>query len=183
MCKLGAILFPYFTHLLRQCCICIGDIDPQIPCNLGQITCAHQIIPIKDRAQFQLGPHSYINVQVYSPFCYCKGLPNFNTLRRRQNGRHFPDDIFNCIFFNKKVWISIKIHWSLLPRVKLTIFQHWFRWWLGASQATSHFLNQWWLIYWCIYASLGLNEFKGTLLGSMYIQGHHRQNEIDEWDI
>ena len=24
---------------------------------------------------------------------------------------------------------------------------------------TSHYLNQWWLDYWCIYASLGLNEF------------------------
>ena len=49
-------------------------------------------------------------------------------------------------------------HWSLFPRFKLTIFKHWFRWWLGADQATSHYLNQWWLIYWCIYVSLGLNE-------------------------
>ena len=31
-----------------------------------------------------------------------------------------------------------------------TIFQHCFRWWLGADQATSHYLNQWWLVYWCI---------------------------------
>ena len=42
--------------------------------------------------------------------------------------------------------------------VQLTIFHHWFRWWLGAVQATSHCLNQWWLVYWRIYASLGLNE-------------------------
>ena len=27
-----------------------------------------------------------------------------------------------------------------------------------AGQATSHYLNQWWLVYWRIYASLGLNE-------------------------
>ena len=27
-----------------------------------------------------------------------------------------------------------------------------------ANQATSHYLNQWWLFYWRIYASLGLNE-------------------------
>ena len=32
-----------------------------------------------------------------------------NTLRPRQNGRHFPDDIFKCIFLNENVWISIKI--------------------------------------------------------------------------
>ena len=32
-----------------------------------------------------------------------------NTLRPKQNGRHFPDDIFKCIFLNKNVWNSIKI--------------------------------------------------------------------------
>ena len=52
----------------------------------------------------------------------------------------------------------LQFHWSLFPMVQLTIFQHWFRWWLGAVQATSHYLNQWWLVYRRIYASLGLNE-------------------------
>ena len=37
-----------------------------------------------------------------------KHLP-FNTLRPRQNGRHFPDDIFQCIFMNENAWISIEI--------------------------------------------------------------------------
>ena len=32
-----------------------------------------------------------------------------NTLRPRQNGRHFADDIFKCIFGNENVWIPIKI--------------------------------------------------------------------------
>ena len=32
-----------------------------------------------------------------------------NTLRPRQNGRHFADDIFKCIFVNENVWIRIKI--------------------------------------------------------------------------
>ena len=31
-----------------------------------------------------------------------------NTLRSRQNGRHFADGIFKCIFLNKNVWIPIK---------------------------------------------------------------------------
>ena len=52
----------------------------------------------------------------------------------------------------------LKFHWSLFLRVKLTKFQHWFTKWLGAGQATSHYLNQWWSVYWRIYASLGLNE-------------------------
>ena len=33
----------------------------------------------------------------------------FNTLRPRQNGRHFPDNIFKCIFLNENIYISIKI--------------------------------------------------------------------------
>ena len=33
----------------------------------------------------------------------------FNTLWPRQNGRHFTDDMFKCIFFNGGMWISINI--------------------------------------------------------------------------
>ena len=33
----------------------------------------------------------------------------------------------------------LKFHRSLFLGVQLTIFQHWFRWWLGADQATSHY--------------------------------------------
>ena len=67
-----------------------------------------------------------------------------SSLRPRKNGRHFADDIFKCIFLNENIWIPIKIsmkfvswmkmlefwlhfHWSLLLRVQLTIFHHWFR--------------------------------------------------------
>ena len=40
----------------------------------------------------------------------------FNTLRPRQNGRHFADDIFKCIFLNENVWISIKISLKFVPK-------------------------------------------------------------------
>ena len=33
----------------------------------------------------------------------------FNTLRPRQNRRHFADDVFKCNFLNENVWIPIKI--------------------------------------------------------------------------
>ena len=65
----------------------------------------------------------------------------FNTLRQRQNCCHFADDIF----LNENVWISLNISMKFVQ-------------WLGANQATSHYLNQRWLFYWCIYASLGLNN-------------------------
>ena len=38
-----------------------------------------------------------------------------NTLRPRQNGRHFPDDIFKWIFLNEIIWISIKISLKFVP--------------------------------------------------------------------
>ena len=41
---------------------------------------------------------------------------SFNTLRLRQDGLHFPDDIFNCIFLNENVQISIKISLKFVPK-------------------------------------------------------------------
>ena len=49
-------------------------------------------------------------------------LPNrtnedvFNTLRTRQNGRHFADDTFERIFLNENVEISIKISLKFGPK-------------------------------------------------------------------
>ena len=40
----------------------------------------------------------------------------FNTLRPRQDGRHFPDDIFKCIFVNENLWISINISLKIVPK-------------------------------------------------------------------
>ena len=42
--------------------------------------------------------------------------PCVNTLRPRQNGRHFPDDNFNSIFLNEKVWTLIKISLKFVPK-------------------------------------------------------------------
>ena len=39
-----------------------------------------------------------------------------NILRPRQNGRHFPDDIFKCIFLNENAWIVIKISLKFVPK-------------------------------------------------------------------
>ena len=78
-------------------------------------------------------------------------------------GRDKMADISQTTFSNAFSWMEmhefrLRFHWSLFLRFQLTIFQHWFRWWLGADQATSHYLNQWLLVYWRVYASLGLNE-------------------------
>ena len=42
-----------------------------------------------------------------------------NTLRPRQDGRHFADDIFKCIFLNENVWIPIKIWLKFVPKGRI----------------------------------------------------------------
>ena len=64
----------------------------------------------------------------------------------------------NAFSWMEKCKLGLLFHWSLFPRVQLIIFQYWFRQWLGAAQATSHYLNQWWRGFWRIYASLDVNE-------------------------
>ena len=39
-----------------------------------------------------------------------------NTLRLRQNGRHFADDFFRCIFFKENTCISINISLKFVPK-------------------------------------------------------------------
>ena len=98
------------------------------------------------------------------PYNPVSGLSWPNSLRPRQNGCHFADDTFTRIFLNEVLEFRLNFHWSLFMRVQLTLFQHWFRWWLGAGQATSHYLNQWWIVHWRINASLGLNELIRCLM-------------------
>ena len=40
----------------------------------------------------------------------------FNTLRPRQNRRHFADNIFKSIFFNENVWIPFQISLKFVPK-------------------------------------------------------------------
>ena len=42
--------------------------------------------------------------------------PRVNTLRPRQDGRHFPDDTFKLIFLNENVRIAIKISLKFVPK-------------------------------------------------------------------
>ena len=59
------------------------------------------------------------------PFEYALGSynsptnPFINTLRPRQNGRLFPDDIFKSIFFNENVQILIKISLTFAPKAPI----------------------------------------------------------------
>ena len=54
-----------------------------------------------------------------------------------------PNELTDLIFLHRNCSVLIQTLLILFPGVKLTICQHWFRWWLGADQATSHYLYQW----------------------------------------
>ena len=56
-------------------------------------------------------------VSTFIKFSSGKAVCHTNTLRPRQNGHHFPDDIFKCIFFNENVWISLKISLKFVPNI------------------------------------------------------------------
>ena len=43
-----------------------------------------------------------------------------NTLRLRQNGRHFADDIFKWIFLNENMWILIHISLKFVPKGQIS---------------------------------------------------------------
>ena len=55
------------------------------------------------------GPYYYIALSLGE-------MAPFNILRPRQNGLHFPDDIFKWIFVNENMFISIKISLKVVPR-------------------------------------------------------------------
>ena len=55
----------------------------------------------------------------FTPFLHF--LNNFifhiiNTLRPRQGGCQFPDNIFKCIFFNQNIWVSVEISLKFAPK-------------------------------------------------------------------
>ena len=76
-----------------------------------------------------------------------------NNIQSRQLihwGRDKMDNTLQTTFSNAFAWMKIvvfwlKFHWNLFLWAQLTIFKHWFGWWLGAGLMTSHYLNQWWM--------------------------------------
>ena len=69
-------------------------------------------------------PNTPFVLRIYTGHCHMKSPFNcklmlVNTLRPRQNGRHFADNIFKCIFLNENVWISLKISLKFVPEVRI----------------------------------------------------------------
>ena len=50
---------------------------------------------------------------------------SLNTMRPRQNGRHFAGDIFKCILLKGNVWLSFKISLKFVPKFWINTFPAW----------------------------------------------------------
>ena len=72
----------------------------------------HEILPFPEWCSHcrLWGRHGNLRRKGRSP------VPRYNTLRPRQNGRHFADDTFKRIFLNENFRISIKISMKFVPK-------------------------------------------------------------------
>ena len=84
----------------------------------------------------------------------------------KQNGRHFAG-AFKCNSLNAIAVYPFNFHCRLLLIVQLIINQHWSSKWLRAKQATSHYLNQSWLIF-VTYLCLGIGELISFSVWEIY---------------
>ena len=64
--------------------------------------------------------------------------------RTRQNGRHFPDDIFKSIFLNKNCCILMKISLNFVPRGPISNIPALAQIKVLRRSGDKPFLNQWW---------------------------------------
>ena len=94
--------YPWFSQASSVVSIVIMYIDNR--------QCYNGAIPVP----LQNNTLDFIKQQVRG---ICVVLVGFvNTLRWRQNGHHFADDIFKCMFLNENVWILIKISLKFIPK-------------------------------------------------------------------
>ena len=109
------------------------EVVPIIPINMAQLYQQHPVLydypdnfrlPWRISRQFPLFHHQSISwILIYSKDLRKRFLWKYdanlclpiNTLRWKQDGCHFPDDIFKCIFLNENLSISIEILIKFVP--------------------------------------------------------------------
>ena len=93
--------------------------------------------------------------------------------------------MFSNVFSRMKNFVSrLKCHRSWFRGVQLTITQHWFKW-LSTEWATSHYLNQWWLVCRRIYAAIGGDELTFVVISGVIqspyvtLESTHNKNNFE----
>ena len=181
-----AAFYEYLTTVcmsLRCLCLQLMTMKPTSPTQLFQEHfmkyCKWSIEgPIGMRQHFKLlqvtTQTDTVPWRIYASIGLC-----VNTLRPRQNGRHFADDMFKCIFLNENVWIPIEISLTFVPKGPINNIPALVQIMAWCRPGKSHYLKQWWLIYRRIYASLGLSELicVSNSAGLSFRRRHHGQHK------
>ena len=104
-----------FSHWLRPCSAIDRKWTQLLPCLLHYF--------VESSASFVGDPsHGFVtrpwhDCNLWGPVAFLNLMPvEVITLRQRQNGRHFTDDVFKCIFLNENLLISIKISLNFVPK-------------------------------------------------------------------
>ena len=95
-----------------------------------------------------------------------------NILRSYKMAAIFQTIFSDAFSWNENIWIAIKISLKFLPKGPINIIPALGQIMAWCRLSESHCLNQWWLIYWRVYASLGLNELKDALLNTKLQKSH-----------
>ena len=114
------------TRTISWCLSSIQNHD----CNVGQLTCktlefhrsglySYQFVTPVISAQIFRQRVLYASTIIQQQQYVKRTWMQFNTLRPRQDGWHFPDDIFTCIFLNEIEWHSIKISLKFVPKIPI----------------------------------------------------------------
>ena len=83
-----------------------------------------------------------------------------NILRPRQNGRHLANDTLKRISLNDNGRISIGISLTFVPRAQINNISALVQIMAWRRPGDRPLSEPWWLDYWRIYTSLGLNELR-----------------------
>ena len=100
------------SHYHYGCGTCIAD--DLAPYWHDQFLIVNNVLIAMEAPQSSIGLSSPLwAIDTSRIFLICSG--HINSLRPRQNRRHFADNVFKCNFFNENVWILIKISLKLVP--------------------------------------------------------------------
>ena len=92
---------------------------PPVMCQQRLIYCTWELnimMSVQFVATFHFISRKYIWNSIYKTFTILFRPQRINTLRLRQNGRHFTDDTFKYIFLNENIIISATISLKFVPK-------------------------------------------------------------------
>ena len=123
-------------------------------------------------------------VQPWKLFAHLQTLFALTHWGPRQNGCHFADDIFKCIFFNKNVWISIKTTQNFVPKGSIDNIPaliHIMAWCRPGDKSLSQPMMGSLLVHTCITGPQWVNQLMQGLVCSVMEIVWHFSHELSHY--